>query len=90
MPRVQRHVQIYLHEHNENYCRSDHRSETFTDNSATHWILFVRLSAVFSGVSSQRNERKERKVRKERQRRKERKNRKLQPMGTELSSFLLN
>jgi len=41
-------------------------------------FFFLRGGNVLGKVSSQRNERKERK------------NRKLQPIGTELSSFLLN
>jgi len=58
----------------------------FEPRSSSHFTDHQQDDAL-SGVSSQRKERKERK---ERKGRKERKNRKLQPIGTELSSFLLN
>jgi len=46
-------------------------------------LLVAMVKHVLSGIFSQRNERKEHRLH-------VRKNGKLQPMGTELSSFLLN
>ena len=69
--------------------RARRRVQLIPTNPTDRWIVSTSPAttsqptySVLSGVSSQRNERPKG--------RKERKNRKLQPIGTELSSFLLN